>query len=58
MAEREDIQTRLQNILDHPSMTKGSSVIGDQWGAAITDAKTEIERLRKYEDTIRMACRW
>ncbi len=58
MSEKEDITDRLQKMHEYLVAVGTTTILGINWQAALIEAKTEIERLRKYEDTIRMACRW
>jgi hypothetical protein len=54
--ENEDITKRIQIMSDY--LQPNAPICGIDWKASLLEAKTELERLRKYEDTIRMACRW
>jgi hypothetical protein len=59
MSENRDIIERLSIIEGYMNRRGANSVIeGVDWVVAMKDAKAEIERLRKYEDRIRIFTRW
>jgi hypothetical protein len=57
MSENLDLIERLDNMRSFIGEVN-STYNGVDWHATLKEAKTELERLRKYEDTIKMACRW
>jgi len=59
MSENRDLTERLTLMAAYMGRRGANSVIeGIDWKVTMEEAKTEIERLRKYEDRIRMFTRW
>jgi hypothetical protein len=59
MSENRDITERLTLMIKYMDGRGANSVIeGIDWKVAMEEAKEEIERLRKYEERIRMFTRW
>lgn len=59
MSEKRDIIERLTLMTAYMGRRGANSVIeGIDWKVTFEEAKEEIERLRKYEERIRMFTRW
>lgn len=56
MSENLDLIERLEKMSAY--VGPKNVICGFDWHLTLQEAKAEIERLRKYEDTIKMACRW